>query len=316
VAGLQGTVTDVTVRLTGISHSFPDDIDALLVGPQGQEALLVSDAGGSDPPAHGVTLNLRDSGPFALPNAGPLLSGVFRPTDFAPLDSFAVPAPGGPYPKTLSVFHGTNPNGTWQLFLSDDAGGDVGTLHGGWGLDITMTGLPASGAAPTSSPTAGSAPGAFGRPTKVSVALDRKRSGKRKVVLRIGNRNPFKVSAWLRGHTAKALGAATRAKRVILSTGRIEVSARGRKLVTLRLPQPVRAALERRRRLTLVFTARVRDPAGNERTIKRRFTHKLKGHMRPGAPSRRAASAGTYSLARLSSRWPASASKSSVISSA
>ena len=286
VAGLQGTVTDVTVRLTGISHSFPDDIDALLVGPQGQEALLVSDAGGSNPPAHGVTLNLRDSGPFALPNAAPLVSGVFRPTDLPPLDSLPAPAPGGPYGTTLSVFDGTNPNGAWQLFLRDDAGGDVGSLHRGWGLDIATTGPPASGAAPTSPPTARSSPAAFGRRTKVSVALDRKRSGKRKVVVRIRNRNAFKVSAWLRGHTVMALGAVTRAKRVMLSTRRVEVSGRGRKLVTLKLHRRAQAALERRRRLTLAFTARVRDPAGNKRTLKRRFTHKLKRHMRQGAHRR------------------------------
>jgi hypothetical protein len=38
VSGLAGTVTDVEVGLTGITHANPDDIDCLLVGPFRQTA--------------------------------------------------------------------------------------------------------------------------------------------------------------------------------------------------------------------------------------------------------------------------------------
>ena len=47
VAGFTGTVTKVTVTLKQLSHTFPDDVDVLLVGPTGQTVILMSDATGS-----------------------------------------------------------------------------------------------------------------------------------------------------------------------------------------------------------------------------------------------------------------------------
>src|SRR6187455_1780482 len=37
----------VTVKLNMLSHTFPSDIDILLVGPQGQTAIIMSDVGGA-----------------------------------------------------------------------------------------------------------------------------------------------------------------------------------------------------------------------------------------------------------------------------
>ncbi|MFN9956450.1 MAG: proprotein convertase P-domain-containing protein, partial [bacterium] len=45
--GLNGTITDMSVTLEDISHTYPDDLDILLVGPTGAMVLLMSDAGGS-----------------------------------------------------------------------------------------------------------------------------------------------------------------------------------------------------------------------------------------------------------------------------
>ena len=36
----------------------------------------------------------------------------------------------------LSTFDGADPNGTWQLWVMDDASGDVGDIRG-WALRIT-----------------------------------------------------------------------------------------------------------------------------------------------------------------------------------
>jgi subtilisin-like proprotein convertase family protein len=137
VANLSGKVTDVNVSLLGVSHTFPDDLDVLLVGPGGQTVLLMSDVGGvSD--ANGVNLVLDDEAVNSLPNSSQLASGSFKPTNVQGNDTFASPAPAGPYGSLLSVFHDTNPNGTWNLYVTDDSGFNSGSIAGGWGLTFTL----------------------------------------------------------------------------------------------------------------------------------------------------------------------------------
>ena len=46
VSGLGDALTDINVTLTGWNHTFPDDVDILLVGPGGQNLILMSDVGG------------------------------------------------------------------------------------------------------------------------------------------------------------------------------------------------------------------------------------------------------------------------------
>jgi Streptogramin lyase len=155
VSGLQGNVTHVTVRLTGISHTFPDDLDFLLQGPQGQNVMLASDAGSptvagdTSYPANGITLNFDQNALRSLPDSDPLVSGFFKPTNNAPgvglTQELSPPAPGPPYGTSLNNFNGSDPNGTWKLFVLDDnthlAGNtNVGKIFGGWGLDISTSG--------------------------------------------------------------------------------------------------------------------------------------------------------------------------------
>src|SRR4029077_4191197 len=47
VSGFTGTVKGVKLSLLGLSHGFPDDINVLLVGPQGQKVFVMGDAGGN-----------------------------------------------------------------------------------------------------------------------------------------------------------------------------------------------------------------------------------------------------------------------------
>ena len=75
--GMAGDLKLVTVTLNNISHPFPDDIDIVLVGPNGQGVLLMSDVGNADA-LSGVTLTLDDSAASSLPDAGAIASGTYK----------------------------------------------------------------------------------------------------------------------------------------------------------------------------------------------------------------------------------------------
>ncbi len=142
VAGMTADVLRVTVTLNDLSHTFPDDLDILLVGPGGTAVMLMSDAGGSIP-AIDLDLTFDDSAPSAVPDAGSLTSGAFRPASYSGSETLPAPAPVLPYFGLLDAFTGISPNGAWRLYAVDDAGADVGAIAGGWtlsfevGVDVT-----------------------------------------------------------------------------------------------------------------------------------------------------------------------------------
>ena len=130
VSGLLGTVTNVNVSLFGLTHTFPDDLDILLVGPTGAKTMLMSDAGGSHN-IYNVNLTFSAGTASGLANSSVISSGTYRPTNHGNSDSFPSPAPGGPYGSSLAVFNGLNPNGTWSLYVNDDQICDIGGIRGG-----------------------------------------------------------------------------------------------------------------------------------------------------------------------------------------
>lgn len=141
-SGLTGAITDVNVTLTNLNHLNPDDLDIILVGPSGKRILLLSDAGGTtDTVAANVTFD--DAAAAVVPDAGPLVTGTVRPTNFGTGDT--LPDLTLPYPNSstagtatlASVFNGTNPNGTWSLYVVDDAATSAGDVMGGWSIDVT-----------------------------------------------------------------------------------------------------------------------------------------------------------------------------------
>jgi hypothetical protein len=139
VSGIISPVSKVTASLTGVAHTFPDDLDILLVGPGGQKVMLMSDAGGSAD-VSGATLTFDDAAAGGVPDNGPVPSagGIFRPTDFLSGEILPAPAPAGPYGTALSAFSGVNPNGAWSLYVNDDALGDSGGINGGWRVGLTL----------------------------------------------------------------------------------------------------------------------------------------------------------------------------------
>jgi subtilisin-like proprotein convertase family protein len=135
VSGLPASITKVRVTLF-LSHGFPDDLDIMLVGPGGQNAIIMSDVCGN-PDATDVFLTLDDAAANNLPDDGPLVSGTFKPTNIGAGDVFPDPAPAPADTSALSVFNGTNPNGVWRLYVVDDFGGDTGII-GTWRLDFGL----------------------------------------------------------------------------------------------------------------------------------------------------------------------------------
>jgi subtilisin-like proprotein convertase family protein len=150
VSGRPGTVTKVRVTLRNFSHSSPDDLDVLLVGPNGRRIVLMSDVGGATE-VGSLDLTIDDAAGSALPDGGPLVNGSFKPTNYDSGDPFPAPAPGGgPTGATLGTFFGSPPNGMWQLFVVDDSGGDLGSVSGEWDLDVeSSTGACVFGVSPT-----------------------------------------------------------------------------------------------------------------------------------------------------------------------
>lgn len=145
-----GPITNVSMRLTGLSHTYPDDIDMILVSPSGTAVRVMSDTGGGGltPAAevgtavNGITLNVADDfGLASIPDAGPLVSGRFNPGQGTGSTSFPAPAPTPTYATALSAFDGQSANGTWSLYVNDDEGGDTGFIYGGWGLDVETEGV-------------------------------------------------------------------------------------------------------------------------------------------------------------------------------
>jgi autotransporter-associated beta strand protein len=148
VSGATPLVGSMRVTLFDVHAAFADDIDILLVGPQGQMLVLMSDAGGSDGLASASTLTFTDSTGLSLPDAGTIPTGQYRTTNWAPDPDSFLGAPAGPYgdPATLTnpfgqTFAGTDPNGTWSLYVMNDNESTLGSgatdgIVGGWGIEF------------------------------------------------------------------------------------------------------------------------------------------------------------------------------------
>lgn len=151
VSGLTGNVvTKVSVQLNGFTHGYPADVDVLLVGPGGERVMLMSDAGGgsANAVADDIYLTFSPTATAGVPQSAMLSTATLLPanypndedsTDFS--DPFPDPAPTvlDREPTDLTVFNGTNPNGSWKLYVNDDyLPLDGGDIDGGWTLFLTV----------------------------------------------------------------------------------------------------------------------------------------------------------------------------------
>lgn len=156
-SGLEAFLTGVTVTLNSFDHTCTDDVGVVLVGPGGQAFLLMNGVGSPGPAAPmactavtDLTFTISDAGSTALPNDGAWTNGTYRPAAYYVNDSFPAPGPGTAYASPapagtatlIQTYGGTNPNGTWSLYVRDFAAGDMGDFSGGWSITIDSSATP------------------------------------------------------------------------------------------------------------------------------------------------------------------------------
>jgi hypothetical protein len=153
---ISGTVSGARVTLTNLNSPCPNDLDVVLVAPNGQSVLFLSDAGGCVG-AHG-TFTFDDAAPAAFTNSGttPPAAGSYHPTNNAGTGTESFPAPGpgsGPFGAAFSTLAGTGVGDYWELFVVDDevASGNTSTIAGGWTLELSYT--PPAGTSPPAADT-------------------------------------------------------------------------------------------------------------------------------------------------------------------
>lgn len=146
ISGRAGVVYGVEVDIAQFTHSNADDVGIALVAPSG-EAFLIQ-GGASNSPISNVSYTLSDSASTQLPNINPFTAGSYRPAGYVTSESFPAPGPllayhhpgpAGGYSATFaSTFEGVSPNGIWKLYVVDFATGDVGSIAGGWCVNLTL----------------------------------------------------------------------------------------------------------------------------------------------------------------------------------
>lgn len=137
VTKLKGNVSDATAVLFRVA-GFTGDFDILLVGPQGQAVMLMSDACNDDLFANGIFF-------FGEAASGPMPAttcpgNFYTPTNYnsgEPNEVLPPPAPQVPTPTSqgMDVFDGASANGTWRLFAFDDTEFQGGRIRA-WGLEF------------------------------------------------------------------------------------------------------------------------------------------------------------------------------------
>jgi len=129
VGALDGPISNVRVSFQGLSHTFSDDLGAVLFNPSNVGTWLF-DGPGDGNILQSVTWNFDDAAASALPDNGATPSGTYKPGQNQWNDDFTpAGAPAGPYGSSFSVYSGGNATGTWKIFLADFVAGDGGNVQ-------------------------------------------------------------------------------------------------------------------------------------------------------------------------------------------
>jgi subtilisin-like proprotein convertase family protein len=173
VSGLPTSGVKVkSVVLSGISHTWSDDIDVLLQSPTGTNVTLMSDVGSLGILSN-VTYTFDDAG-AAMSTAAANPTGTYKPTNNGAADNYPAPGPGAINDASplLANFTG-NMNGVWKLFVVDDALGDAGNIAGGYNITFSYPSTGCTSAA-TTVPVTVNVPAAItSQPANASVCTDK-----------------------------------------------------------------------------------------------------------------------------------------------
>lgn len=158
LTGLGGSITNLTVSFN-LSGGYNGDLYGYLRGPNGGFAVLLNRSGVTTGDAFGyantgfkVTFDdsAGNSNIHFYQTVGYNLNGSGQLTDSWSSDGRAIDPLSGPslFDSTkptalLTSFNGTDPNGTWTLFLADLSSGGQSTILN-WGLNITVVPEPAT----------------------------------------------------------------------------------------------------------------------------------------------------------------------------
>src|SRR6185295_12338443 len=120
-----GTFLSSVTLYTEIKHTFAADLDITLTSPAGTIVKITTDNGVGNDNVYNGTLWSGDA-PIPI-------------TDAVTVNLVAFPLAGTE--GALENYRGENPNGNWTLTITDDLGGDVGTLVR-WDLNVTTIPTP------------------------------------------------------------------------------------------------------------------------------------------------------------------------------
>jgi subtilisin-like proprotein convertase family protein len=145
------TIEKVTINLL---HSWDNDLGILLIAPNGLVLELSTENGDSDDNYLGTVFS--DNASVFITDGAPPFSGNFKPE--GRITNLLPPYSNGPAPGThnfANTFNGSNADGDWTLFISDNYSNDVGRLIN-WSITFNNgSAAPAANAGPDQSICAG-----------------------------------------------------------------------------------------------------------------------------------------------------------------
>jgi len=149
VVGESFLVADITVTLTGLTHTWIGDLIVTLTHVEtGASQSLFYRVGATTVGGVGDSTNLGGNYSFNDASTGDLWAvAASLPTgSVIPSGSFFASGPLSAAPVSLlSAFGGINAQGTWRLSISDNAAADTGSL-GGWSVGFVKAPVPAPAA--------------------------------------------------------------------------------------------------------------------------------------------------------------------------